>query len=399
MAEQLKKRPVRKKSFKPAATSAITSEKTRSTHESKTTKRLSRRKTKQPALRSYAVVGTVAAAEAGGAPAWRVTDLLAAYNWPKNQPGGGVIAVLANTGGWRQTDVDAFVASIGQPSPSIVNVPNDAANNPGSDQTGDVELALDIQLAAASYFYATGQPAQIRVYFDSIYVDCIQAAANDGCDVLSISWGQNESQWTPSQAQSVENAAQAATEQNKIIILAASGDRDSGDGGPGPKNVDVPSSCPHIIACGGTTKTATEEVVWNENPGNEQTGVGTGTGGGFSNLFEPLPTWQIGAPNGPGRMVPDLAAHADPRNGYSLVLDGQSVTLGGTSAVAPLYAGLFASFGRKLGFISDVLWRNPICFNDITVGDNGAFRADRGADACTGLGSPIGAKIAKLFNI
>lgn len=229
-------------------------------------------------------------------------------------------------------------------------------------------------------------------------MDCIQAAANDGCDVLSISWGQNESEWTPSQAQAVENAAQAATEQHKIIILAASGDRDSSDDGPGPQNVDIPSSCPHIIACGGTTKTATDEVVWNENPDNEQTGVGTGTGGGFSSLFQPLSAWQIGAPNGPGRMVPDLAAHADPRNGYSLVLDGQSVILGGTSAVAPLYAGLFASFGRKLGFISDVLWRNPICFNDVTVGDNGAFRADRGPDPCTGLGTPIGSSIAKLFS-
>ncbi len=369
---------------------------------SKATQKPSRRRPKppkQPALRSYAVVGPLAAdVEAVGAPAWNVNDLLAAYNWPKNQPGGGVIAILANTGGWRQTDVDQFVANIGQPSPNVVNVPNDAANNPGSDQTGDVELALDIQLAAASYFYATGLPAEIRVYFDSIYVDCIQAAANDGCDVLSISWGTNESQWTQSQAQAVENAAQAAIEQSKMIILAACGDRDSSDGGPGPEFVDVPSSCPHIIACGGTTKTATDEVVWNENRGNEQTGVGTGTGGGFSTLFQPLPTWQIGAPNGPGRMVPDIAAHADPRNGHDLVLDGQQVTLGGTSAVAPLYAGLFASFGRKLGFIADILWRNPICFNDITEGDNGAFRADIGPDACTGLGSPIGVSIAKLFN-
>jgi subtilase family serine protease len=195
----------------------------------------------------------------------------------------------------------------------------------------------------------------------------------------------------------VESAAQAAIEQNKMVILAASGDKDSSDGGPGPKFVDLPSSCPHILACGGTTKTVTDEVVWNENPGNEETGIGTGTGGGFSGIFQPLPVWQIGAPNGPGRMVPDLAAHADPRTRYQLVLNGQPVTLGGTSAVAPLYAGLFAAFGRKLGFIADVLWRNPMCFNDITDGNNGAFRADRGPDPCTGLGSPIGTRIARLF--
>lgn len=381
---------------KPTRTHAVNPR----TPKSKTIQKPSRRGTKrpkQPALRSYAVMGP-AGAEAAGSPAWKVIDLLAAYNWPKNQPGGGVIAILANNGGWRQTDLDQFFPSIGQPSPNVVNVPNDAANNPGSNQGGDVELAIDIQLAAASYSYATGQPAQIRVYFVPLYVDCITAAANDDCDVLSLSWGQNESMWTQSQAAAVEAAAQAATEQNKMVILAASGDRDSSDGGPGSKNVDVPSSCPHIIACGGTTKTATDEVVWNETPGNEQSGVGTGTGGGFSSLFQSLPGWQIGAPNGPGRMVPDVAAHADQRNGYKLVLDGQEVNLGGTSAVAPLYAGLFASFGRKLGFISDLLWRNPICFNDITVGDNGAFRADRGPDPCTGLGTPIGMSIAKLFS-
>jgi kumamolisin len=333
-----------------------------------------------------------------GGSGWKVTDLLAAYDWPKNQPGGGVIAILANTGGWRQADIDAFVQSIGQPiGPHVVDVEIDGENKPGTDKIGDQELALDIQLAAASYFYATGQPAEIRVYWASVYVDCMKAAAKDGCDVLSISWGTNESKWPQRGALAVESAAQAATEQNKMVILAASGDQDSSDGGPGSKLVDLPSSCPHILACGGTTKTVTDEIVWNENPGNEETGIGTGTGGGFSGIFQPLPAWQIGAPNGPGRMVPDFAAHADPRAGYQLVLNGQPVTLGGTSAVAPLYAGLFAAFGRKLGFISDVLWRNPMCFNDISDGNNGAFRADRGPDPCTGLGTPIGTRIARLF--
>ena len=96
-------------------------------------------------------------------------------------------------------------------------------------------------------------------------------------------------------------------------------------------------------------------------------------------------------------MVPDVAANADRTTGYNVILNGSAVTLGGTSAVPPLYAGLFAAFGRKLGFITDKLWSNPMCFNDITVGDNGVFYADRGPDPCTGLGSPIGTRIARLF--
>jgi hypothetical protein len=65
--------------------------------------------------------------------------------------------------------------------------------------------------------------------------------------------------------------------------------------------------------------------------------------------------------------------------------------------VAPLYAGLFAAFGKKLGWIGPALWKNPLAFNDITVGDNGLFRAGIGPDPCTGLGSPIGTALAKVF--
>jgi subtilase family serine protease len=111
-----------------------------------------------------------------------------------------------------------------------------------------------------------------------------------------------------------------------------------------------------------------------------------------------MPSWQVGAGPAPGRMIPDVAANADPNTGYNIVLHGQSLPIGGTSAVAPLYAGLFAAFGKKLGFITPELYLNPVCFNDITVGDNGAFRAAQGPDPCTGLGSPIGTRIANLFH-
>jgi subtilase family serine protease len=96
-------------------------------------------------------------------------------------------------------------------------------------------------------------------------------------------------------------------------------------------------------------------------------------------------------------MVPDVAANADPNTGYNIVLHGQTLPIGGTSAVAPLYAGLFASFGTKLGFVTPELYLNQVCFNDITVGDNGAFRAGPGPDPCTGIGSPIGTRLANLL--
>jgi kumamolisin len=196
----------------------------------------------------------------------------------------------------------------------------------------------------------------------------------------------------------MEAAAVAATNAG-MIVFAASGDNDSSDGGPNPANVDLPSSCPHIVGCGGTSKTADYEIVWNNNPGATD---GTGTGGGYSTHFNQVPTWQTGIPTPPaglGRMVPDVSADADPNTGYIIYVHGQQVVgEGGTSAVAPLYAGLFASFGTKLGFITPKLYQNQNCFNDITMGNNGMYNAGPGPDPCTGIGSPIGTKLAALFN-
>jgi kumamolisin len=336
--------------------------------------------------------------EAKGAAPWSVPELCAAYSWPTGLTGGGVIAIVELDGGWVQSDMDQFFRGIGQPVPQITDVSVDGTrNNPnqhlGDPQDPDGEVALDIEVAAAAYFVATGKPAIIRVYWAQDIATAVRAATADKCDVCSISWGADEAQWGAEAGQDMEQAAADATAAG-MVVFAASGDNNSSDGGPGPANVDLPSSAPHVIGCGGTRKTRSAETVWNDNPHNAN---GEGTGGGFSTLFKPMPPWQAGAPHGPGRMVPDVAADADPPTGYKIVVHGTEEPIGGTSAVAPLYAGLFAAFGTKLGFITPELWLNHLCFNDITSGDNGKFRARIGPDACTGLGSPIGTKLAQLL--
>jgi kumamolisin len=339
------------------------------------------------------------AARAVSAGTWNVPDLCAAYSWPTGLAGGGVIAIVELDGGWLQSDIDQFFSSIGQPVPHIADISVDGTqNNPNQhlddpEHDPDGEVALDIQIAAAAYFVATGTPATIRVYWAKDIATAVRAAAADGCDVCSISWGADEALWGPQAGQDMEQAAMDATGAG-TIVFAASGDNDSSDGGQTPANVDLPSSAPHVIACGGTTLTGNTETVWNNDPGNPN---GNGTGGGYSTLFKPLPDWQVGAPNGPGRMVPDVSANADPQTGYNIVLHGAQVTVGGTSAVAPLYAGLFAAFGTKLGFVTPELYLNQVCFNDITTGDNGLYRAGIGPDPCTGIGSPIGTRLANLL--
>jgi kumamolisin len=144
------------------------------------------------------------------------------------------------------------------------------------------------------------------------------------------------------------------------------------------------------------------ETVWNDGT------TGGATGGGVSAVF-PLPAWQAtaGVPAAPaggtGRGVPDVAGDADPNTGYQVLVDGQQEIIGGTSAVAPLWAALAArltqSLGSSLGLVQTALYAGiepgtPVAgLRDITVGNNGAYSAGPGWDACSGLGVPIGAAL------
>jgi subtilase family serine protease len=337
---------------------------------------------------------------------WDIAALAKAYDWPTRFAEGGDIAIGELGGGWVQSDIDQFCKMIGMPVPTIVDHSVNGATNNG-DPTDDAsgEVALDIEAAAASYWVATGKAPTIHMYWAPNASASIQAAtaqaAADGRDVFSWSWGTDEANTGRAACQSMEATVQDAISRG-MVVLAAAGDNDSSDGGYTPANVDSPSSCPHVISCGGTRKvgavfTPKDETVWNNNPGNTD---GSGTGGGFSTIFT-MPIWMSGAPHG-GRMVPDVAANADPETGVEIVLNGKVIAIGGTSFVAPFYAGLIAACGKKRGLlrpdgIGPLLWSHHMAFNDITKGNNGLYRAKVGPDACTGLGSPIGSKIAALL--
>lgn len=327
---------------------------------------------------------------------WSLPDLARAYDWPSGLEGGGRLALVELGGGWLDSDMQRFFGSIGQPVPHITDVSVDGTENskqrPRTD--ADVEVALDLQVMGSAYFLATGKEAIIRIYWAQDISSAIQSAARDGCSVCSISWGADEQNWGREAGLHLDSVAAAANTFG-TTVFAAAGDNDSSDGGPTPANVDLPASSPHVIACGGTTKTKTSEIVWNDNPGESD---GEGTGGGYSTLF-PVPAWQkIPTPrHGLGRMVPDLAANADPNTGYRIVCYGEDQVVGGTSAVAPLMAGLFGALGKKFSMLPKELWAIPSGFTDITKGSNGLYSASVGPDPCSGLGSPIAAKLLSLL--
>jgi len=196
-----------------------------------------------------------------------------------------------------------------------------------------------------------------------------------------------------------------------VSVFAASGDSGSSDGiDDGLLHTDYPSSSPWITGCGGTTLTSangtiSDEKAWNRGGGS--------TGGGISRLY-PVPDYQAlvdiprAADDGHlGRGIPDVAANADPATGYQILVDGQQMVVGGTSVVAPLWAGLLALINQAgsqtVGFLNEKIYSIPAeadSFHDIVAGDNdasgqgGPYQARSGWDACTGLGSPNGVKLA-----
>lgn len=359
-------------------------------------------------------------------------EVAALYNFPAGLTGQGQSIALIElndtdksgnpTGaGFQASDLAAYFKGLGIAEPAVVAVSVDGgANVPGPDPDSDGEVTLDIEVAGA---VAPG--ATIAVYFapntTAGFIDAVNQAVHDTVhkpSVISISWGgpedadgQVDTQFTQGLNQAIQDAAQLG-----VTVCCAAGDSGSPDvplkGWDRKPHADFPSSSPFALACGTTLAIANRaiasEVVWNEGA---QGGAG---GGGVSNLFA-LPSYQAKAkvpkaPNGKaGRGLPDLAGDADPQSGYQIVLAGQQQVIGGTSAVAPLTAGLIALINQSLaqkkagttaGFLNPLLYGAATAFRDIVSGNNdiygklkGLYTAGVGWDACTGLGVPDGTKL------
>ncbi|MBO0861092.1 MAG: S8/S53 family peptidase [Chloracidobacterium sp.] len=367
-------------------------------------------------------------------------DVARLYNFPAGLDGSGQCIALIElndfdssgmiTGaGFDSSDLTTYFKKLKIQKPQVTAVGVDGgANKPGPDSGADGEVMLDIEVAGA---VAPG--AKIAVYFAPNtaqgFIDAVNSALHDNVrnpSVISISWGGPEDppfstrQYLNAFNQIIQDAATLG-----VTICCASGDNGSSDlplkDAQGKRlrdnspHIDFPSSSPFALACGGTKllgsgTTINSEQVWNEG---DQGGAG---GGGVSNFFA-RPGYQSNltiptSPNGnTGRGVPDVAGDADPATGYRVRVQGKDQIFGGTSAVAPLWAGLIAlinqrlaSLGKKpVGFINPILYAQPNVCRDIVTGNNdidgklGKYNASAGWDSCTGLGVPDGTKVMKVL--
>jgi kumamolisin len=361
------------------------------------------------------------------------SEIAKLYNFPSNLDGTGqTIAILELGGGFRQSELNTYFQSIGitAPNVTVASYPQGGSNNPGTNaldpNNPDVEVMLDIQVSGA---VAPG--AKLVAYFapdasDQSFLGVMNAIINDTANspsIVSISWGGPEDGASGQFQTEFDQLLQSAAHMGLTVCVAA-GDNGSADfaandpNWDGKAHVDFPASSAFALGCGGTQVTApsgsiTNEVVWHD-------GKNDGTGGGVSTVFA-LPSYQQNAhvpphadPAGPVmRGVPDIAGDAAPGSGYRVLCDGQKFPdpakglppVGGTSAVAPLWAGLVARLNQGLG--KPVGYLNPLLYNlapaagafhDITKGNNGDYSASAGWDPCTGLGSPNGTNLLKALS-
>jgi kumamolisin len=357
-------------------------------------------------------------------------DLAGLYRYPAALNGSGQnVGIFAFNGG-NSPDPHGgyklaalqnyFQKVIGGTTPKITDVvvqgpgndpgPDSQASSGQGDSTGEVMLDMCVVGSVAP-------AANIFMYFTEFTsqgcVDALNEAITDAHQiaVISISYGNPEDDpegaWTAMGVQQVNQALQGAAAKG-ITVCCASGDDGSADQVASGAHVDFPASSPNVLGVGGTkvvassgaTPAITSETVWNESMQIEGA-----TGGGVSAVFT-KPAYQnnvnvppsANPPHKVGRGVPDVSADADPQTGVVVMhVDGKQLeVIGGTSASAPMWASLVLRLNQGLtarcGFLNPLLYGKFATgvLQDITVGNNGAYSARTGWDACTGLGSPDG---------
>lgn len=326
-----------------------------------------------------------------------------------------------------QQDMDVFDHQFGLP-PIKIDIRAPIGTVPFNPQNNDMlgwvgETTLDVQI-----MHAIAPDAKIVVLTSPVsetegtigfpeFLKLEQyAISNHLGNIFSQSYAASEYTLNTPEGHALVNTytkfyQQIATQQG-ITVLSSSGDNGTVDFSDlkatkltKSRTVNYPASDPWVTSIGGTTEPATSsnqpETAWPHS------------GGGVSTFFK-QPDYQAKLPTSVqsllqgARGLPDVSANADPESGMAFYVHGQWTTAGGTSASAPLWAGMMAianqMAGHPLGFINPALYKlgeSPeyaSYFHDITIGDNSTatvkgFKATTGWDAVTGWGTPNAEKL------
>lgn len=323
--------------------------------------------------------------------------------------------------GYQASDITQYLQNYSLGNPTITNVLVDGVN--GSAGQSAIEVELDIEVIAAMAPHANQVVYEGPNTTQGLNDTYNKIVTDNKAQIVSTSWGLCEASTGNAELQTLDSIYKQGAAQG-ISFFAASGDSGAYDCSDTNLAVDSPAGDPYVTGVGGTNLQLNNgsygsESVWS-NPNDTQRGPkGAGGGGGISNTFK-QPSWQTGAgvqnqySNG-NRQVPDVSADADPATGYSMYCTVSSagcpssgwITVGGTSAAAPLWAGSTALINQyvqaqgkaPIGFADPALYglfnaqQKYPAFHDITSGNNLYYPATTGYDMASGIGSP------DVFNI
>lgn len=337
-------------------------------------------------------------------PGYAINELAKAYQFPGGLTGKGqVIGIIELGGKFNSKDFEILFKQLNIPAPQVIEIGTPPVIDGQSAGVYDVEVALDLQVLGA---IAPG--AKLVIYYGNTIAEAMKAIVNDSVNkptIVSISWAGSEFNYSPADVAELNLLFYQAALLG-ITVAAASADYGAFNN-MSFLNISMPSANPLVLACGGTIVTLTDdaitsEIVWSEAQGK------AASGGGYSSLYE-WPAYQHNAIakypylKAQKRAVPDIAAHASMVNGYQIIFNGNNIAIGGTSAATPFICGLMAliseKLGARLGFINAILYEHAgsEAFMGITAGNNQFYAAAALWNPCTGLGSPVGAKMLEVF--
>lgn len=334
--------------------------------------------------------------------AFTAPELAEWYGYPEADGRGQTVGVIALGGGYRERDLRAYFTRLKLPHPRFTAVSVlGARNNPdGRSAQMDGEVGGDIQTVGALV-----PGAHIVVYFapntERGFAAAVAHAVHDRKwkpSVLSISWGRNEMHWSRRTLRLFDQVLMEAALLG-ITVCCSSGDTgmlaDSLDHTP---HVCFPAASPWVVACGGTSLAARRagrivETAWRND---------TGASGGGTSALCARPHWQGRSRRAShvGRQVPDVSANADPKSPYRVYVNGAWHVGAGTSAAAPMWAGLIARLnqlrGEPIGLLTPALYKHAKALvkhralRRVPVSRGRPVPAGAGWVPHTGLGVPHG---------
>jgi kumamolisin len=347
------------------------------------------------------------------------TEIGRAQNFPLSTGGEGQHgAFISLSGGIDLPDYNKFFPehSLEQPRPLGVIEVDGAKNTPGTPDGADIENVLD-----ATQMQSIAPKAQIDMIIgpnsDQGLVDVFERgifprAGEAQKTVISSSWGLAENRQTPQAINTLGILFRQGVIRN-VQLYAGAGDNGARANGTGYQP-EYPASDPNVTGVGGLKMVLgadgklTAAIAWDE-------GEHSSTGGGISKIFS-LPYWQskLGIFKNldtglTGRGVPDISTNRAKSTGYPVRVNGDNLVIGGTSAGAPLYAGLALNINAELAAInmSPVTPLNPWMyarndspiFHNVDKGGNHGYQAGKGWNPVTGLGWVDGQEMLNAMKI